>query len=323
MKLLVTGGFGFIGSNFVRWVLSNRPELELVNLDRMTYAGNRENLRSIEGDVRHRFVQADLADPGVARQALAGCDAAVHFAAETHVDRSIQDAGEFLRTNLLGTHLLLEAARRQGVKRYLQISTDEVYGSLLEGAATEESPLRPNSPYAASKAGADHLVRAYQVTYGLPALILRASNNYGPYQFPEKFIPLMITNALEEEPLPIYGDGLHVREWLFVEDFCEAIALLLEKGQPGEIYNVGSGIHCRNLEIVERVLARLGKPKELIRHVEDRLGHDRRYAVDSSKIRRLGWRPSHPFQEGLEQTIDWYRRNEEWWRPLRRVKGEG
>ena len=317
MKVLVTGGAGFIGSNFIRWILSRDREWEVVNLDKLTYAGNRENLREVEGNSRYRFERGDVADVQAVEAALRGCEAVVHFAAETHVDRSIQNASDFLRTNLMGTHVLLEAVRRQGVKRYLQISTDEVYGSLLEGAASEGSPLFPNSPYAASKAGADHWVRAYHVTHGLPALTVRASNNYGPHQFPEKFIPLMITNALEGEPLPIYGDGLYVREWLFVEDFCEAIILLLEKGKVGEIYNVGSGLHCRNLEVAEKVLASLSKPKDLVRHVEDRLGHDRRYAVDSQKIRRLGWTPRHGFDEGLKKTIDWYRRNESWWRPLK------
>lgn len=316
-RLLVTGGAGFIGSNFVRWILSREPRGEVVNLDKLTYAGRRENLQEVEGNPRHRFVQGDVTDARVVEAALRGCEAVVHFAAETHVDRSIRNASEFLQTNLLGTHAVLEAARQQGVRQYIQISTDEVYGSLVEGAAREECPLQPNSPYAASKAGADHLVRAYQITHGLPALIVRASNNYGPYQFPEKFIPLMITQALEGEPLPVYGDGLYVREWLFVEDFCEAIALLLEKGRPGEIYNVGSGAHRRNLEVVEMVLARLGKPKELVRHVEDRLGHDRRYAVDSEKIRGLGWTPRHRFEEGLEATLDWYRCHESWWRPLK------
>lgn len=323
MKLLVTGGAGFIGSNFVRWMLSHGAGGEVVNFDKLTYAGSRENLKEVEAHPRHRFVQGDVADSQAVKAAIAGCEAVVHFAAETHVDRSIQNAAEFLRTNVLGTHVVLEQARRHGVRRYIQISTDEVYGSWAKGAATEESPLRPNSPYAASKAGADHLVRAYRVTHGLPAVIVRASNNYGPYQFPEKFIPLMITNALKGEPIPVYGDGLYVREWLFVEDFCEAIALLLEKGEPGEIYNVGSGMHRRNLEVADTVLAQMEKPKDLVRHVEDRPGHDRRYAVDSEKIRRLGWKPRRRFEEGLRETIDWYRCHESWWRPLKRVKGEG
>ena len=317
MRILVTGGAGFIGSNFVRWLLAREPQTEVVNLDKLTYAGNPENLKEWEGNPRHRFVRGDVADPSCVESALEGCEAVVHFAAETHVDRSITDAAQFLRTNVLGTHELLEAARRKGVRRYLQISTDEVYGSLPTGAADEESPLAPNSPYAASKAAADHLVRAYHVTYGLPAIVVRASNNYGPRQFPEKFLPLLITNALENKELPIYGDGQYVREWLFVEDFCEAIHLLLKEGEPGQIYNVGSGHHQVNLQVAGQILARLKRPPTLLRHVQDRPGHDRRYAIRSEKVRSLGWKPRHSFEEGLEATLAWYRANEAWWRPLK------
>ncbi len=317
MKVMVTGGAGFIGSNFVRWLLRRDAETEVVNLDKLTYAGNSENLRDLERGSRYRFYQGDVVDLGTALKCMQGCEAVVHFAAETHVDRSIANASEFLRTNVQGTHALLEAARHTGIRRYVQISTDEVYGSLTSGAAHEGSPIQPNSPYAASKAGADHLVHAYGVTFGLPVLIIRASNNFGPYQFPEKFLPLLITNALQNQPLPIYGDGLYVREWLFVEDFCEAIGLLLQKGEVGQIYNVGSGDHRVNLEVAKAVLKKLGKPESLLRHVQDRLGHDRRYAIVSEKVRTLGWKARRPFEETLDGTIEWYRSHPGWWRPLK------
>ncbi len=317
MRILVTGGAGFIGSNFIRWILSRRSPVECVNLDKLTYAGNRENLRDVEEDSRYCFIQADVADLQGVRQAIRGCQAVVHFAAETHVDRSIQEAGDFLRTNVLGTHCLLEAARQAGVERFVHISTDEVYGSLLNGSANEEAPLRPNSPYAASKAAGEHLARAYQVTYGLPVVIVRACNNFGPYQFPEKFIPLMIANALEDQPLPVYGDGQYVREWLFTGDFCEAIGLLLEKGEPGQVYNIGSGEHRVNLDVARSILRFLGKPESLLRHVADRPGHDRRYSIASGKIRSLGWAPRRRFEEALETTIRWYQDHPGWWRPLK------
>lgn len=321
MKVLVTGGAGFIGSNFVRWLLESRPDVQVVNLDKLTYAGNLANLEAVLGSSRYQFVQADVADPRSVREAMKGCSVAIHFAAETHVDRSIRDAADFLETNVLGTYHLLEAAREMGLKRFIHISTDEVYGSLLEGEAREGSPIQPNSPYAASKAAADHMARAYHVTYGLPVVIVRASNNFGPYQYPEKFLPLLITHALENEPLPIYGDGLYVREWLFVTDFCEAIDLLCRKGSPGEVYNVGSGNHQVNLDLARRILSRLGKPPSLLRHVADRLGHDRRYAVSWEKIRALGWKPRRSFEESLDETIRWYQTHEEWWRPLKERVG--
>ncbi|MBI3333837.1 MAG: dTDP-glucose 4,6-dehydratase [Candidatus Omnitrophica bacterium] len=317
MKVLVTGGAGFIGSNFIRRLLARDPAVQVVNLDKLTYAGNPDNIKEFESNPRVRFIRGDVADPRSVAQAISGCEAVVHFAAETHVDRSIVSASDFLATNVVGTHCLLEAARAAGVKRYIQISTDEVYGSLESGAADEEAPLRPNSPYAASKAGADHLVRAYQVTYGLPALIVRGCNNFGPHQFPEKFIPLMITHAIEGESLPIYGDGRYVREWIFVSDFCDGIGLLLERGRPGEIYNIGSGEYRVNLELAKGLLALLGKPPTLIRHVTDRLGHDRRYAIESKKIRALGWKPRASFEQALETTVRWYQAHESWWRPLR------
>lgn len=322
-QILVTGGCGFIGSNFIRWLLARNEGVRVVNLDKLTYAGNPENLKDLEKDPRYRFVRGDVADPEAVRQALQGCSQVVHFAAETHVDRSILDAASFLRTNVLGTYTLLEAARQAKVERFLQISTDEVYGSLLEGAADEEAPLRPNSPYAASKTGADHLVRAYHVTYGFPALIVRASNNYGPYQFPEKFLPLMITNAIDGEGLPVYGDGKYVREWLFVEDFCEGIGLILRRGELGQVYNVGSDDPRVNLAVAEEILKFLGRPASLIRFVSDRPGHDRRYALNSKKIRAMGWLPKHRFEEGLEITIRWYKDHPRWWRPLKeKVPGE-
>ncbi len=317
MKLFVTGGAGFIGSNFVRWMMRRNPGLQIVNFDKLTYAGNLENLRELEGNPAYRFVRGDVANAAEVEEAMRGSDAVVHFAAETHVDRSIRDAFEFLRTNLQGTFVMLEAARKLGIERYIQISTDEVYGSLPEGAADEQGQLQPNSPYAASKAGADHLVRSYHVTYGLPCLVVRASNNYGPYQFPEKFLPLLITNAMDNQSLPIYGDGNYVREWLFVEDFCAAIELVLNKGAVGQIYNVGSEVHKINLEVVQAVLKRMGKPETLVRHVQDRPGHDRRYAIISDKVRALGWKPSCTFEEGLDRTIAWYQANEAWWRPLK------
>ena len=318
--ILVTGGMGFIGSNFIRHLLASQPGVQVVNLDLLTYAGNPENLSDLDGNSRHLFVKGDICDEARVAEVVAShrIFAVVHFAAESHVDRSILAADDFIRTNVLGTRVLLEAARRQGVERFLHISTDEVYGSLgSAGLFTEDSPIRPNSPYAASKAGADVLARAYHVTYGLPVLITRTCNNYGPYQFPEKFIPLMIVNAFRGEPLPIYGDGLYSREWLHVEDHCRALARVLEAGRPGEVYNIGSTEERQNLEVARAILALTGRPESLLRHVKDRLGHDRRYALDSTKIRRdLGWAPTVPFGEGLRQAVEWYRTHETWWQAI-------
>jgi dTDP-glucose 4,6-dehydratase len=318
--ILVTGGMGFIGSNFIRYVLREHPGAQVVNLDKVTYAGNPRNLDDLRTDARYRFVRADVCDAGALCEALSAerVDQIVHFAAETHVDRSIHDAGDFIRTNVEGTRVLLDAARNAGMRRFLHISTDEVYGSLGDsGAFTEASPLQPNSPYAASKTGADVLVRAYHVTYGLPAVITRTCNNYGPYQFPEKFIPLMIVNAFRGEPLPIYGDGLYVREWLHVEDHCRALAAVLALGRPGEVYNIGSGEERPNIEVAREILRLTGRPETLLRHVKDRPGHDRRYALDHTKIRRdLAWDPKIPFATGLRHAVEWYRRHEAWWQEI-------
>ena len=319
MRLLVTGGLGFIGSNFIRYFLAARREARVVNLDAMTYAANPASLLEVARDRRYRFIRGDVADPRAVERAIAGCSAVVHFAAESHVDRSIEAAAPFLRTNVIGTQVLLDAARKAGLRRFLHVSTDEVYGSLgPQEVSTETGPLRPRSPYAASKAAADHLVLAAHETFGLPVLIARPSNNYGPYQFPEKFLPLMITNAFEDRPLPIYGTGRNVREWLFVEDCCEGLAALLEKGRPGEIYNVGGVTGYENLSVARRLVAALGKPESLITFVPDRPGHDLRYALDSGKIaREAGWRPRVGLEEGLARTIRWYREHDRWWRPLK------
>jgi dTDP-glucose 4,6-dehydratase len=319
MRLLVTGGAGFIGANFVQHVLAAHPADEVVTLDLLTYAGNLANLEPVMDDPRHRFVRADIADPEAVAAAAAGVDAIVNVAAESHVDRSIADATAFLRTNVVGTQVLLDAACRAGVRRFLQVSTDEVYGSLAPpGSFTEESPLRPNSPYAASKAAADLLVRAAHRTHGLDAVITRCSNNYGPYQFPEKLIPLFITNALADEPLPLYGDGRHVRDWIHVADHCRALDLALRRGRAGEIYNIGGGNERRNEEIAALILKALDKPPSLLRHVADRPGHDRRYAIDASKIAaELGWAARQPFEEGIADTITWYRTRRPWWEAVK------
>jgi dTDP-glucose 4,6-dehydratase len=325
--LLVTGGAGFIGSNFLHLVARERPGWGLVNLDALTYAGNLENLETLAAHAGYRFVRGDIAEPADVERAFDQAAASapgsplwvVNFAAESHVDRSIQSGLPFVRTNVLGTQVLLDAARARGVQRFLHVSTDEVYGSLPpEGSFSETTPLAPNSPYSASKAASDHLVRAAVHTHGLPALITRCSNNYGPFQFPEKLIPLMIANASEDRPLPVYGDGLHVRDWIYVEDHCEALLAVLERGKAGEVYNVGGNNECENLAIVRTILRELGKPESLIRYVPDRPGHDRRYAIDAAKIgRELGWRPRFTLQRALPLTIAWYRSHPDW---LQRVR---
>jgi dTDP-glucose 4,6-dehydratase len=319
--VLVTGGCGFIGSNFVRHLLAGDPAVRVVNFDALTYAGNADNLADIADAPRYRFVHGDIADREAVRAALKqGIDAVIHFAAESHVDRSIHDATPFVRTNVLGTQVLLDAAREFRVGRFVHVSTDEVYGSLgPTGYFTEETPLAPNSPYAASKAAADLLVRSYVHTFGLPAVITRCSNNYGPYQFPEKLIPLFITNLLRDQQVPVYGDGQNVRDWIHVRDHCAAVEKVWRQGKVGEVYNIGGRCERTNLDLTHTLLRVLGKPDSLIRYVADRLGHDRRYAIDCSKIEReLGWRPAVAFEEGLRQTIQWYQENGGWLGRLRR-----
>jgi len=315
VKMLVTGGCGFIGSNFIHYVLENDAEVAVLNFDCLTYAGNLDNLTTLAQHPRYRFVRGDINDATAVRAVLAqGVHSIAHFAAESHVDRSIMDSGPFVRTNVLGTQVLLDAARAAGVQRFVQVSTDEVYGSLgATGLFTEETPLAPNSPYAASKAAADLLVRGYVHTFGFPALITRCSNNYGPYQFPEKLIPLFISNLVRDEQVPVYGDGLNVRDWIHVRDHCAGIYQVWKKGRVGEVYNLGGRCEKTNLELTHALLHALGKPASLIRYVKDRPGHDRRYAIDCSKSEReLGWRPTIGFEEGLSQTVAWYRANADW-----------
>ncbi|KAF0825002.1 dTDP-glucose 4,6-dehydratase [Cytobacillus firmus] len=321
MNILVTGGAGFIGSNFVRHIINTYPDYKVVNLDLLTYAGNIHNLDDLEGNPHHVFVEGSITDRELISNLIKdhGIDSIVNFAAESHVDRSIINPGVFIETNVQGTLALLDAAKQAGIGKFLQVSTDEVYGSLGEtGYFTEETPIAPNSPYSASKAGADMLVRAYHETYGLNVNITRCSNNYGPYHFPEKLIPLMITNGLDGEDLPIYGDGKNVRDWLHVSDHCSAIDLVLHRGKPGEVYNVGGHNERTNNEIVEIIVDKLNLSRDKIKYVEDRLGHDRRYAIDPAKLEmELGWKPKYTFDTGIIETIDWYVNNESWWRPLK------
>jgi dTDP-glucose 4,6-dehydratase len=322
-RVLVTGGAGFIGSNFVRFLRAVRPRWHVVNYDALTYAGNRANLAGLERDPGHTFVEADIRDGAAVRKALRDCHAVVHLAAESHVDRSIGDAGPFVSTNVLGTQTLLEACREnRGIERFIHVGTDEVYGSLpldrVDLRFTEESPLRPRSPYAASKAAADLIVLAYHHTYGIPAVVTRSSNNYGPHQYPEKVIPLFVTNLLDDRRVPLYGDGLNVRDWIHVEDHCEALLAALERGRPGEVYNVGGDNERSNLDLTHTILGLMSAGPEMIEPVADRPGHDRRYALDAAKIRReLGWVPRRRWPDALRDTIEWYRANEAWWRPLK------
>jgi dTDP-glucose 4,6-dehydratase len=320
MRVLVTGGAGFIGSNFVHYMLKNYPSYDVINFDLLTYAGNLENLAEVQDNPRYTFVKGDITDRETVKQVFdRGVDVVVHFAAESHVDRSILEPDIFVKTNVLGTQVLLDAAKAYGVKKFVHVSTDEVYGTLGEtGLFTETTPLAPNSPYSASKAGSDLLVRAYYETFGLPVNITRCSNNYGPYQFPEKLIPLMIANALNDKPLPVYGDGLNIRDWLYVEDHCSAIDLVLHKGVNGEVYNVGGNNERTNIQIVRTILSELGKPESLIQYVQDRPGHDRRYGIDATKIRtELGWTPKHHFETGIKETIRWYLEHQDWWKRIR------
>lgn len=317
VKILITGGAGFIGSNFIRHIIRKYPDYQVTNLDKLTYAGNLDNLKDIERHPNYTFVRGDICDVKIVSEEAEGVDAIVNFAAETHVDRSILEPGSFIQTDVYGTYILLEAVKAGGIKRYIQISTDEVYGSIESGSFTEESPLTPSSPYSASKAGADMLVYSYGKTYHIPAIITRSSNNFGPYQYPEKLIPLFITNAIEDKPLPLYGDGLNVRDWIYVADNCEAIDLILHRGQEGEIYNIGGGNERTNIEITEIILRELGKPRELIKHVKDRLGHDRRYSIDASKLMSLGFEYKYNFEDAIRNTVRWYRENEWWWKKVK------
>jgi dTDP-glucose 4,6-dehydratase len=322
MKILVTGGAGFIGANFILYWIKNYPADQVVNLDSLTYAGNLENLKSVEDNPNYKFIHGNICDQDTVDKAMEGVDLVVHFAAESHVDRSILKPSDFVVTNVVGTQVLLDAALRHRVRRFHHISTDEVFGSLeLENKSkfNERTSYRPNSPYSASKAGSDHLVRAYHETYGLPITITNCSNNFGPYQFPEKFIPLTITNILEDKKIPVYGDGLYVRDWLYVVDHCRAIDLVLKKGKIGETYLIGGMTNdISNLEVIKKILKIMGKDENLIEYVKDRPGHDRRYAVDWSKIQNeLGWKPEHNFEEWLEKTVAWYKENENWWKDVK------
>lgn len=316
---IVTGGLGFIGSAFVRMVLRERNDVSVTVLDAMTYAGNPENLREIAGDARYRFVRGDICDPAAVRDAIgSGASAIVNFAAETHVDRSILAPEQFLKTDVLGTHVLLEAVREQGIERFLQVSTDEVYGDVETGSSDETYPIRPRSPYAASKAGGDLQVLAYRTTFNTPVLITRGSNTYGPYQYPEKLIPLFVTNLIDDEQVPVYGDGRQIRDWLHVDDHARGILHVLEHGVLGEVYNIGGGNSRENVEITRHLLAATGRTWEShVKHVTDRAGHDRRYSLDAAKAARLGWTPRVAFEQGLRETVDWYRTNEAWWRPIK------
>jgi dTDP-glucose 4,6-dehydratase len=318
VEVLVTGGAGFIGCNFVRYALARHQDWRVTTLDKLTYAGRRENLHDVMNHPRHVFVHGDIADAPVSGPLVEQSALVVHFAAETHVDRSILAAGDFIRTDVEGTFVLLVAARRAAqLRRFVQISTDEVYGSVATGASRETDEIKPRNPYAASKAGADRLAYSYWATYGVPVLITRASNNYGPYQFPEKVIPLFVTNAIDDIPVPLYGDGRNVRDWLHVDDHCRAIDLLIDKGTDGEVYNIGGGNDVMNVDLTKRILATLGKPLSLIKPVADRPGHDRRYCLDTSKQHTLGWAPQVAFETGLGDTVDWYRGNDWWWRPIK------
>ena len=318
MKVLVTGGCGFIGSNFIRHLFESRGVgVSVVNLDKLTYAANPANLADVERRPNYRFLRGDIADPEAVAAAMEGCTDVVNFAAETHVDRSLLGDASFIETDMRGVFVLLEEAKRRRVRKFIQISTDEVYGTIAEGSFTEESALMPRNPYAASKAGGDRLAYSYWASYGMPIVITRASNNYGPYQYPEKLVPLFVTNAIDGEPLPLYGDGRNVRDWLYVRDHAAAIDFLLDAGEPGETYNIAGGNEIENIEITRRVLRQLEKPESLIRFVDDRPGHDRRYSLDAGKLAALGFRPSTPLERGLTETIAWYRLHEEWWRPVK------
>lgn len=314
---LVTGGAGFIGSNYIRYMLKKHKDVEIINLDKLTYAGNLDNLKDIEEDSRHTFIKGDICDEVLVNQIMTGVDVVVNFAAESHVDRSIGAPDDFIRTDVFGTFVLLEAARTNKIEKFIQISTDEVYGSIDKGSFTENDPLMPSSPYSASKTGADRLAFSYFVTYDLPVIVTRCSNNFGPFHYPEKLIPLFVTNAIENKSLPIYGDGKNVRDWIYVEDHCDGVEFVCQNGKLGEVYNIGGGNEKTNLEITERILKKLEKPQSLMAYVTDRLGHDRRYSIDCSKIADLGWKPKHEFEEALDKTITWFMENRWWWEKLK------
>ena len=317
-RVLVTGGAGFIGSNFIHYILNKYDDYEIVNFDKLTYAGNLENLADIQDDKRYRFIRGDICNREAVAAAIKDADIVINFAAESHVDRSIEDPGSFIQTDVFGTFVLLEASRNNEVSLYVQISTDEVYGSIENGSFKETDPLKPNSPYSASKAGADMIVRSFNKTYGLPIIITRSSNNFGPNQYPEKVIPLFVTNLIDDIPVPLYGDGMNVRDWIYVEDNCAGIDFAIHKGEPGEIYNIGGGNERPNIWITRKILEIMGKPESMIKYVKDRPGHDRRYSVNYDKLKSLGWNPKYDFESALERTVMWYQQNEKWWRKLKR-----
>lgn len=317
MQLLITGGAGFIGSNFIRLIINKYPEYKIINLDKLTYCGNLENLRDVEKNPNYKFVQGDICDKELVESLAKDCDIIVNFAAETHVDRSIGDPGAFIKTDIFGTHTLLEAARKFNIKKFIQISTDEVYGSIDQGSFRETDILKPSSPYSASKAGAEMLVNSYFVTFKLPVVITRSSNNFGPYQYPEKLIPLFVTNLIENKKVPVYGTGLNVRDWIYVIDNCEAIDFILHNGKIGEIYNIGGGNEKTNLEITKMILNEVGKDESFIEYVKDRAGHDKRYALECSKINKLGWKPRFSFENAMKETVKWYEENEWMWKKIK------
>lgn len=319
MKILVTGGAGFIGSNFIHYMIENHPSYKIINLDKLTYAGNLDNLKDVEENTNYKFVKGDICDAKTVNALIKGVDAVLNFAAETHVDRSISDAAAFIKTDVFGAYILLEAVKKHNTKRFIQISTDEVYGSIIKGSFKETDTLNPTNPYSASKAGAELLVNSYRNTFKLPVIVTRSSNIFGPYQYPEKMMPLFITNAIEGKSLPLYGDGKNVRDWLYVKDNCRGIDLVLHKGKDGQIYNISGGNETQNIKLTRTILSIMGKPESLIKPVRDRLGHDRRYSIDSGKIRKeLGWKPEQDFRVSLEATVKWYENNKSWWKKLKK-----